>query len=204
VAEQELAHRLQVLIASDEPERLGRLEAVVEGLGHDVIGREGDPAQVARLTRELRPDLALVGLGESDEHALNLIGTIVQAATCPVIAVLNAPDPAFVAEAARRGIFAYVSHETLAELQSAIALSLQRFASLRGLETAFVRRAVIERAKGILMERHRIGERDAFELLRVQSQHSGRKLADVAAAVVDSHLLLPATPAAAVDEPPPP
>ena len=52
------------------------------------------------------------------------------------------------------------------------------------------RRRVIERAKGIMMSRHEIDERRAFELLRSQSQRSGRKVCDVAEAVIESHLLL--------------
>ena len=49
---------------------------------------------------------------------------------------------------------------------------------------------VIERAKGILMARQRINDQKAFELLRTQSRRSGRKLVDVAQAVIESHMLL--------------
>jgi len=196
-------HLLRILIADEHSSRLVELEAIVRGLGHDVIAREIDPAEVARLTREHQPDLALVGLDKSSEHALILIGNIAHEATCPVIAVLGAPDPDFIAEAARHGVFAYVDRDDSAEFQSAIEIALQRFAAFRNLEGAFGRRALIERAKGILMERHQIGERDAFELLRSQARNSGRKLTDVATAVIDSHLLLPArTPPQAEDDEP--
>ena len=98
----------------------------------------------------------------------------------------------FVNEAAKRGIFAYISHGDPEELQSALDIVLRRFAEFQGLEGAFGRRALIERAKGILMERHAVGEQEAFEILRGHSRSTGRKLVDVAEAVVDSHLLLPA------------
>jgi AmiR/NasT family two-component response regulator len=49
---------------------------------------------------------------------------------------------------------------------------------------------LIEQAKGILMARHAIDADNAFEMLRNHSQHNGRKLVDVAQAIVDSHLLL--------------
>ena len=48
-----------------------------------------------------------------------------------------------------------------------------------------------ERAKGILMERHSVGEDEAFELLRGQARTGNRKLVDIAQAVVDGHALLP-------------
>ena len=75
-------------------------------------------------------------------------------------------------------------------MQGAIEITIRRYAEYTNLEGAFGRRAVIERAKGIVMARQAIGEREAFELLRAQSQRSGRKLFDVAEAVIESHLLL--------------
>jgi response regulator NasT len=93
-------------------------------------------------------------------------------------------------EAAKRGIFGYVTHSDPEELQGAVDIVLRRFAEFHRLEGALGRRALTERAKGILMERHRIDEREAFELLRSHSRRTGRKLIDVAEAVTTSHLLL--------------
>src|SRR6266851_9154592 len=107
-----------------------------------------------------------------------------------LIANLHADDPAYVHEAAKRGVFAYVIDGTPEELQSAIDITLQRFAEYQSLQGAFGRRALIEQAKGILMARHSINADKAFERLRDHSQHNGRKLSDVAAAIVESHLLL--------------
>ena len=72
---------------------------------------------------------------------------------------------------------------------------LRRFAEYHSLERAFGRRAVIERAKGVLMERHTVTDQAAFELLRGHSQSTGRKVFDIAQALVDSHALL-STPSA--------
>ena len=165
---------------------------IVASMGHEVVARELDVTDVAAATAELRPDVALVGLGESSEHALELISRIVQEAACPVIALLEARDPEFVNEAARRGIFAYVEDGDSDQLQSSLDIVLRRFAEYHNLEGAFGRRAMTERAKGILMERHAIDEHAAFEMLRAHSRRTGRKLVDVAEAVVDSHLMLPA------------
>jgi AmiR/NasT family two-component response regulator len=123
-------------------------------------------------------------------HALELISEIVREAACPVIAILHAGDPAYVHEAAKRGVFAYIVDGTPDELQSAIDITLQRFAEYQNLQGAFGRRALIEQARGILMNRHSTSADRAFEMLRDHSQSNGRKLSDVAAAVVESHLLL--------------
>src|SRR5579862_6112553 len=197
------ARHLRVLIANEKRERLELLAQVVAGLGHEVIAREVDVKEVGAVTAREHPDVALVGLGLSSDHALELITEIVREASCPVIALLSAKDPAYVHEAAKRGVFAYIVEDTPAELQSAIDITLQRFAEYHSLQGAFGRRATIEQAKGILMARHAVDADRAFEMLRYHSQHNGHKLIDVAQAIVDSHLLLlpplvqPAAPAPA-------
>jgi len=191
---------LRVLIANERRDRLELLAQVVAGLGHDVIAREIYVKEVGAVTERERPDVALVGLGLSSEHALELITEIVREASCPVIALLSAKDPAYVHEAAKRGVFAYIVDGDPAELQSAIDITLQRFAEYQSLQGAFGRRALIEQAKGILMARHSVDADRAFDMLRDHSQHNGRKVVDVAQAIVDSYLLLPpplADPAAA-------
>ena len=194
MAETELQH-LRVLIANERRDRLELLAQVVTGLGHDVIAREIYVKEVGPVTAREHPDVALVGLGSSSDHALELITEIVREASCPVIAILHADDPAYVHEAAKRGVFAYIVDGTPEELQSAIDITFQRFSEYQTLQGAFGRRALIEQAKGILMARHSTTAERAFEMLRDHSQHNGRKLSDVAAAVVESHLLLLVPPA---------
>ena len=189
MAADEIRH-LRVLIANERRDRLALLAQVVAGLGHEVIAREIDVKEVGAVTARERPDVALVGLGLHSEHALELISEIVREASCPVIALLSAKDPSYVHEAAKRGVFAYIVDSEPDELQSAIDITLQRFGEYHTLQGAFGRRATIEQAKGILMERHAIDAGRAFEMLRDHSQHNGHKLVDVAQAVVDSHLLL--------------
>ncbi len=138
---------LRVLIANERRDRLELLAQVVVGLGHDVIAREIDVKEVGPVTAREHPDVALVGLGESSTHALELISEIVREASCPVIAILHADDPDYVHEAAKRGVFAYIIDGTPEELQSAIDITLQRFAEYQSLQGAFGRRALIEQAK---------------------------------------------------------
>src|ERR1043165_9345745 len=159
---------LRVLIANERKARLPRGAPIVVGRGHEVIAREIDVEDVGPVTARERPDVALVGLGDSSEHALGLIEQIVQEAACPVIVLMHAPDPAFLREASKRGVFAFVREED--DWQSTIDMALRRFVDYRELQNAFGRRAVTERAKGILMERHSIDEAAAFELLREQAR----------------------------------
>jgi AmiR/NasT family two-component response regulator len=185
---------LRVLIADEREDQLTLVAQLVVALGHEVIARETDVAAVGPVTAREQPDVALVELGQSSEHALDLIDEIVNEAACPVIALLHGPDPAFVKEASKRGVFAHITDDDAEDWQSAIDIVLRRFAEYRELEGAFGRRALIERAKGILMERHSINEVSAFAMLRDRSRTDNRKLIDLAAAVVDGHRLLPKQP----------
>ncbi|HEX5896431.1 MAG TPA: ANTAR domain-containing protein [Thermoleophilaceae bacterium] len=182
---------LRVLIANERRDRLALVAPIVASLGHEVIAREIEVNDVGPVTARERPDVALVGLGESSEHALRLIEKIVHEAACPVIVLLHAADPGFVTEASKRGIFAYITDGDAVDWQSSIDIVLRRFAEYHDLEGAFGRRATIERAKGILMERHSVDETGAFDMLRDRSRQGNRKLVDIAAAVVDGHALLP-------------
>ena len=75
------------------------------GLGHDVIARGIYIKEVGAATERERPDVALVGLGISSEHALELMAGIVrEAPPCDCFAVREGPG--YVREAAKRGVFA--------------------------------------------------------------------------------------------------
>ena len=190
VVDHEIKH-LRVLIANERRDRLELLAQVIAGLGHEVIASEVEVETIAEVTARERPDVALVGLGLSSEHALHMIELIVQESSCPVIALLAAEEPAYIYEAAKRGVFAYIVDGSPDELQSALDITLRRFAEYHNLQGAFGRRAQTERAKGILMERYQVDERQAFEMLRDHARHGGQKLVHVAQAVLDGHLLLP-------------
>ena len=185
---------LRVLIANERKDRLALVAPIVVGLGHEVIAREIEVEDVGPVTARERPDVALVGLGDSSEHALGLIDKIVREAACPVIVLLHAADPVFVLEASKRGVFAHISDTGVDDWQSSIDIVLRRFAEYQDLEGAFGRRRIIERAKGILMERHSITEDAAFKMLRDHSRTANRKLIDISSAVVDGHRLLPQRP----------
>jgi AmiR/NasT family two-component response regulator len=191
--EPENISRLHVLVCDGPGVRLDEVTRTIAGLGHDVIARESSLPDVARITATEACDVAVVIVHEGTVKALELIDHIVHEAACPVIAVLDVQDRKFIQEAAKRGIFAYIAdgHDPQ-EMQSAIDIVLRRFAEYHALEGAFGRRAITERAKGILMERHDLDEQAAFTMLRDEARRSNRKLIDVAEGVVANRSMLPA------------
>jgi response regulator NasT len=198
MSEADGAKGLKVLVADEDYEALDSVTELLHGLGHQVCARAIGVSEVSRQIDEDEPDVALVKLHDDDEHALELIDEITDEAACPVIALMEVPETDFISRAAERGIYAYVQPVTAETVQGALEVALRRHADaeqlsgeVEQLEGAIQRRAVIERAKGILMERHSLGDREAFELLRSHARANNRKLVDVARAVADGHLLLP-------------
>jgi AmiR/NasT family two-component response regulator len=185
--------RLRILLADGHEEGLEHVARIVTRLGHTVLAQETDIEMVAALTEHEPPDVAIVVVGESSDHALEQIRRIVREATSPVIAVLRVEDAVFVEKAAKCGVFAYIADGASSDdkLESAISIVLHRFAEYHDLQGAFGRRALTERAKGILMERHTIDDRAAFERLRDHARRRNRTVVDVSSAVGEGHALLP-------------
>jgi response regulator NasT len=186
------------LVADDDEEHLLTLARVVEDLGHTVSAHAVGAAEAAVEVADKDPDLAVVALHRDRERALAIIGEIAASASFPVIAALRTNDREFVRLAAERGVDAYVQPLTPARLRDAIEIAGRRRAErdqlarrVGELEGAFERRAVIERAKGILMERHGIDEQEAFELLREEARSRRTRVAELAHAVSEGHALLP-------------
>ena len=177
-----------MLVANERHDRLAGVADLVANLGHEVIAPQIDVSEVGAVTAREQPDVAFVGLGASSQHALELIEQIVHEAACPVVALLHEPDPGFVIEAARRGIFAYITDGDPQEWQNAIEIVLRRFAEFHDLEGAFKRRAITERAKGILMERHAVDDERAFQLLRDQARRTQTMLVEAAQSIIDGTL----------------
>jgi AmiR/NasT family two-component response regulator len=196
--------RLKVLLADEDEGALRVTAALVRGLGHEVAELAIGAQEAAEVIARDDPELAIVVVSENDGFALALIEEISEFARGPVVAIIEKEDAEFVAAAAERGIVAYSRSGDPASIQSAIELAMRRHAERRDLveqvqrlETALERRAVIERAKGILMERHGENERRAFDRLRDHARSRNRTVVDVAASVAEGHALLPRAPDAA-------
>jgi AmiR/NasT family two-component response regulator len=192
---------LRVLIADENVEALRGLHEVLARLGHEVTPYAVSVREAVELIATEDPQVAIVVVHNDDEHALALISEAVEYASGPVIAQMPDADVDFLARAAEAGISAYAESVDPESIQGAIEIAVRRHREamrlnekVEQLESALERRGVIERAKGILMERHSVPEREAFEMLRDHARTSGRRVVDVAQSVLDGHALLPKRP----------
>src|SRR3954454_24927912 len=192
---------LRVLIADENEDALRGLHTVLTQLSHEVTPYAVSVREAVELIAREDPEVAIVVVHNDDEHALALIGEAVEFASGPVIAQLPDADVDFLARAAEVGISAYAESMDPESVQGAIEVAVRRYREaahlsekVEQLEGALERRGVIERAKGILMERHSVSEREAFELLREHSRAANRRVVDVSQSVLDGHALLPKRP----------
>jgi two-component system, response regulator / RNA-binding antiterminator len=186
--------RLRVLIADADQRRIAEIAGVISGLGHTVVARLLDVSEIAEATQREAPDVAIVGVDGEQTHSLDLISAIVKQAACPVIADIDGDDDSFIEKAARRGIFAYVRHGAQPEMANAIDIVLNRYAEFSRMHGALRTGAIIEQAKGILMERHGIGPDEAFAELRTRARNTNQSVFEVARAVTLSYPLFKQRP----------
>lgn len=198
MADETNTNSLRILAADEDEETLKSVDALLSDLGHTVVAHAVKVSQAGDLIASEDPDISVVVVHDDDEHALDLIEEICEYARGPLIVLLGTHDASFVRNAAERGIDAFARPHFEQEVQGAIELAMKRHGEkarlteqVAQLESALQRRGTIERAKGILMERHGIDDRQAFELLRRQARSSNRRVLELAHAVSDGHALLP-------------
>jgi len=189
---------LRILAADEDEETLQATDELLAGLGHTVTAYAVTVSQAGDLIAREDPDISVVVVHDDDDHALKLIEEICEYARGPLIVLLGVHDSPFLRNAAERGIDAFARPQFEQEVQGAIELAMKRHGDtlrlteqVEQLESALERRGTIERAKGILMERHGVDERQAFELMRQQARRSNRRVIELAQAVAEGHSLLP-------------
>ena len=171
------ASGLRLIAADEDPAALQRTAALLEELGHEVTACTASVTEACELIARDDPDAAVVVVHQDEAHALDLIDELSEALSGPVVALLGGADASFAEAAAERGLDAIAAADTADALQAAIEVAMRRHAErsqlseqVGQLEHALERRAVIERAKGRLMERHGLDERGAFEQLRAEAR----------------------------------
>ena len=190
--------KLRIVIADDESLRLMSLRSQLRELGHEVVGEASNGADAVSLTRHLRPDLAILDIKMPEVNGIEAARMITAESPLPLVFLTAFSDEALAQEAASVGSYAYlVKPVTQEELVPAIAMAMAKFREFqelrRGideLKESLEARKLIERAKGILMERRNIGEAEAFRRMQKRSQNENKKLVEIAKAIVTADSML--------------
>ncbi len=189
---------IRILIAEDNDLVSLTLEEQLKGLGYDVIGIARTGTEVVNLAVRLKPDLIIMDIRMPELEGTEAAARIRDQYPVPIVMLTAYADKETIRKAEAAGALAYlVKPVNENELPPTINIALARFRELQSLRSEVVdlqdsleARKLIERAKGILMQRLALSERDAYERLRQRARDKRAKMKDIAQAIIEAEELL--------------
>ena len=181
-----------VVIIDDSLGSRATLGQALKRFGFDVVGEGSSGSEAIRLAQVLKPDVLFLAVGLPDLDGLTTAAQILETHALPIIILSSHLNPEVIQRAKEAGVMAYlVKPLREEELLPAIELAISRFEEFDALrkENADLKRILedrklIERAKGILMEREKISEPQAFGRIQKASMNSRRSMAEIAQAIL--------------------
>ncbi len=183
---------LRIVIADDEPIIRMDLRRTLENMGHVVVGEAGDGQQALEITKELKPDIAILDIKMPTMDGIDAAKLISTEAIAPVLLLTAYSQRDLVERARDAGVFAYlVKPFKELDLMPAIEIAIARFEEFEELDRDFNdlenkldARKTIDRAKGILMDQYGLKEQDAFRRIQVQSMNTRKTMREIAEAII--------------------
>jgi response regulator NasT len=179
---------LQLQIARSSALRIGLLQA-----DYNIIASiPGDMYLIDRLT-QLQPDLIIIDAESDARDVLEELVIVSRDAPRPIVLFTEDGNPSQLAAAMAAGVAAYVvAGLQVDRVKPVLEVAMARFnadqklrSELSDTKTKLAERKTIERAKGLLMERHRLSENEAYQKLRKQAMEKNLKLVDLAQRILD-------------------
>jgi AmiR/NasT family two-component response regulator len=180
---------LRILIADDESIIRLDLKKILENMGHKVVAEAGDGKTALELARKLMPDLAILDIKMPEMDGLDVAKTITEEKICPVLLLTAFSQDELIQRAKEAGVFAYlVKPFKEADLTPAIEIAISRYrefqAEIGSLQEKLETRKLVERAKGILMDKRGMKEQEAFRWIQLQSMHTRKPMREIAEAII--------------------
>lgn len=186
-----------MLIDEDE-ERRAILTAAFAGCGYDVVSRASDTQGLHEAVKTVSPDVIIIGTDSPSRDSLEDICALSRNAPRPIVMFTHDGDSEKIREAIRSGVSAYVVDGLKGErVRHVVDVAMARFEahqSLRDeveeLQGKLAERKIVERAKGILMQKRNYGEEEAYKVLRKMAMDKNMKLVQVAEQLIEMANLL--------------
>ncbi len=182
----------RLVIADDESLIRMNLKETLVGLGYLVVGEAGDGVSVINLARELRPDLVLVDIKMPRLDGIQAAKILTQEKIAPVLLLTAYSDRELVERAKEAGVVNYIVKPFRdAELLPAIEIALARYQEflavdhqINDLKETLETRKLVERAKGVLMEKHNLTEAEAFRRIQQSSMNTRKPMKEIAQSIL--------------------
>jgi len=191
------SRRIRVLIADDESLIRMDLREMLTNLGYLVVGEAPDARTAVNLAREVRPDVVIMDIRfEGDDFdGIDAAKVLMEERVAPVLLLSAYSDKELIQRAKEAGVMGYLVkpfRET--DLPPAIEIAMVNFEEwlrlekeAENLKEALETRKLVERAKGILMDRHGLSEAEAFRRIQKMSMDNRRPMKEVAEAIILAH-----------------
>ncbi len=182
----------RVIIADDETIQRMNLKDVLTKQGYLVVGEAGDGLSAVNLAREIRPDLVIMDIRMPEMDGISAAETLTQEKIAPVLLLTAYSDMPLIERAKEAGVVNYIV-KPLQESQvaPAIEVALARYSEFRALEDKarsltdqLETRKIVERAKGLLMEKQGLTEQEAFRKIQKASMNNRKSMREVAEAIL--------------------
>jgi response regulator NasT len=184
--------QIKAVIADDEAIIRMDLKALLEDLGHIVIGEAADGQRALDLTRSLRPDVVIMDIKMPIMDGLDAAKIINEEKLSPVVLLTAYSQKDLIERAKEAGVFAYmIKPFQESDLMPAIEIAVSRYLDMQELEGTIgdlseklETRKIVDRAKGILMDKYKLQEADAFRRIQQQSMNQRRSMREIADAII--------------------
>jgi AmiR/NasT family two-component response regulator len=182
----------RVVIADDDPIIRMDLREMLDGLNYVVAGEAADGKSAVNLARELKPELVIMDIRMPEMDGIEAARTLTQENIAPVLLLTAYSEPELVQRATQAGVIGYlVKPFREAQLGPAIEVTLGRFREFQTLQKelgdtkeALEARKLIDRAKGLLMDRYGLNEAEAFRRIQKRSMDNRKSMKEVAEAIL--------------------
>ncbi|MDY6894881.1 MAG: response regulator [Thermotogota bacterium] len=185
---------LKVLIAEDEYLILMGLKSNLENLGCKVVGEATNGKELIKLALEKKPDMIIADINLPVMDGLEALRRISEKVFIPTLIVSGYDDEELIDKAKNLGVLGYlIKPIDESDLKAEIEIALSRFEDIKNLKNelevtkeTLESRKLIEKAKGIIMERLRLNEEESMKFLQKKSRNSNKKLVDVAKEIIEA------------------
>lgn len=187
--------QIRVVIADDESIIRMDLKTLLEEMGHIVVGEAADGQRALDLARSFKPDVVIMDIKMPVMDGLDAAKIIAEEKIAPVVLLTAYSQKDLIERAKEAGVFGYlVKPFQESDLLPAIEIAIARYLELHGLEETvgnleekLETRKLVDRAKGILMDKYKMNEADAFRRIQQQSMNQRRSMKEIAEAIVIAH-----------------